>query len=77
MDAFDLFNTFVSPDFASSTGITIEHITSFATSSVLSIFGYAPYVFLYHNAAQIIAYGMILGVLVVPISAFIYYKFLS
>lgn len=72
MDPFAIFNSLATnaPLFASTTGITITQISSFATSSVLDIFGLSPFVFLYVNAASMIGYGMILTIFLVGYTAY-------
>lgn len=74
MDPFTLLGTFADSQFATTTGIAMQQITSFATSSVLAVFGYSPFVFIFHNILGIVAYGMIAGVIVIPIGAFVLYK---
>lgn len=72
MDPFTIFNTLSTnaPLFASTTGIAITQISSFATSSVLDIFGLSPFVFLYQNIASMIGYGMIITICLIGASAY-------
>lgn len=75
MDAFTNLAGYASPDFASTTGVTMQQIGNYATSSVMQVFIGSTLDFIKQNAPEIIAYTMIGLVLLLVVRVFIFWQF--
>jgi hypothetical protein len=75
MGAFDLLGSFATSTFQSTAGFSVQALESFATSSVLNVYLGSPFVFLSANIQNIVAYGIIALVLLLPASAFVLYNY--
>lgn len=73
MDAFSAINSMASASFTTTTGFTINALTSFATSTFYATLG-APIDFLNQNIGHLISWGLILLVLSIPLGAVAFYK---
>ena len=74
MDAFTQLIPTATSTFASTTGVSIQQIAAYATSSVIYVFARLPLLFLEENFKKMLSYGLIFLVLLVPLLALRFYR---
>lgn len=62
--ALDALNGLATSTFASTTGISIQQMTAYATQTVPT-FAYGPFLFVYYNSQSVLSYAIIGGILMV------------